>query len=479
MGEERFKGPGANALTSVIFFPAFFMSPTELKTISPDKIWEVPFRIEIHNPNKLDLVDPFKVQTLQETEEGDLKHFSRENAIKLKRMLLRRGFDIPFFRFILPSGSEYLADGYGRRKLFLEQAPLDLKGKKIKKFPALNIYVNDIEEAAERLLEITSKVNIATPKGFTWYLKTYNLDRKEIEVNTNLVEIAPPVKLKEKEAPPEGSETPGKPKDPETLPGDLYELKSVAAGITHRVICGDSTVADHVDTLLAGAKPVLMVTDPPYGVEYDANWRNEAAEKGQIAAGARVVGKVKNDTRADWSEAYTLFPGQVCYIWHSDRFAYDFYKSVVESGFIPINMIIWVKPKHVISRGDYHSKHEPCIYAHRKGKTHNWQGSRSEFSTWEIVNSQDKKLKHSTQKPIDCMKKPILNNSAEREEVYDPFLGSGTTLIAAEQSERILYGIEIDTGYTDVIVKRWVNYMKDSGREYELLRNGKPCKDFD
>lgn len=135
----------------------------------------------------------------------------------------------------------------------------------------------------------------------------------------------------------------------------------------HRLACGDCTDAAVVDRVLAGVKPHLMVTDPPYGVEYDANWRNEADRANGKAYGARAVGKVENDDRSDWREAWALFPGDVAYVWHAGRFAADVQQSLAVCNFEIRSQIIWAKPRFAISRGHYHWQHEPCWYAVRKG----------------------------------------------------------------------------------------------------------------
>jgi DNA modification methylase len=240
--------------------------------------------------------------------------------------------------------------------------------------------------------------------------------------------------------------------------GQVWEVPSLTVkGKGHRVMCGDSTDAGDVELLLGNDKPILMVTDPPYGVEYDANWRNEAAASGHLSHADRAIGQVTNDNRLDWSEAYSLFAGDVAYAWHADRHAKEVQESLEKCGFEIVCQIIWAKPVFVISRGDYHWKHEPCWYAVRKGKKHNWQGSRSETTVWPIERGCKEKTGHSTEKPIECMAKPILNNTAKGESCYDPFLGSGTTLIAAEQTGRICMGMEIAEKYVSVCLQRFVN----------------------
>jgi hypothetical protein len=163
-------------------------------------------------------------------------------------------------------------------------------------------------------------------------------------------------------------ETPDIPTEPVSKLGDVWLLGK------HRLVCGDCTDADAVAKALNGVTPHLMVTDPPYGVEYDANWRNEKDRANGKPDGARAVGKVKNDDRADWREAWALFPGDVAYVWHADLCAKEVVESLEVCGFAMRTQIIWAKQQFVIGRGDYHVQHEPCWYAVRKGKTGHYGG---------------------------------------------------------------------------------------------------------
>lgn len=249
------------------------------------------------------------------------------------------------------------------------------------------------------------------------------------------------------------------PDEPITKPGDLYTLGR------HRVICGDSTVSTDIDKLLAGVSPHLMVTDPPYGVEYDPNWRNEAERPDGSKYGASAVGKVSNDDKADWREAWDLFPGDVAYVWHAGIFAGTVADSLQAAGFQIRAQIVWAKPRFAISRGHYHWQHEPCWYAVRKGGTGHWSGDRSQTTLWEMAHNKSE-TGHGTQKPVEAMRRPIQNNSSPGQAVYDPFLGSGTTLIACETEGRICYGMELDPKYVDVILNRWSELTgKDPVRE--------------
>lgn len=247
--------------------------------------------------------------------------------------------------------------------------------------------------------------------------------------------------------------TPDPPANPVTRPGDLWQLGK------HRILCGDSTKAEDVERVLDGKKPNLCATDQPYGVEYDADWRNDRDRANGKPYGARAVGKVENDDRADWRESYALFPGDVIYAWSAGLRSRQIVEALESCGFQPRAQIIWVKDRLVIGRGDYHFMHEPCWYAVRKGKRGNWAGDRKQTTVWEIAHAKSE-TGHSTQKPIECMRRPIQNNSKPGDYIYDPFLGSSTTIIAAEMMNRYCLGVELNPVYVDVGVMRWQDFAK-------------------
>lgn len=261
---------------------------------------------------------------------------------------------------------------------------------------------------------------------------------------------------------------PCKDEDAVTRPGDIYILGE------HRLVCGDSTIPETVELAMGRNEPILMVTDPPYGVNYDASWRDNAGK------GVRAKGAVQNDDKANWSITYSLFKGSVAYIWHGDKHSSEVAKNIEACGFDITAQIIWKKQHFALSRGDYHWQHEPCWYAVRKGANHNWKADRKQTTVWEIANlnafgkskDEDERTSHGTQKPLECMAKPIRNHTDKGDWVYDPFLGSGTTLIAAEQLGRRCIGIELSSAYCDVIVNRWLNYRKKNGLSCEFSRNG-------
>jgi DNA modification methylase len=249
--------------------------------------------------------------------------------------------------------------------------------------------------------------------------------------------------------------------------GDLWILGD------HRLLCGDATHREEVERLLQGRCPLLMVTDPPYGVEYRPEWRNEAARTGSIAFAARREGRVANDDRIDWSEAYALFPGNIAYIWHASLFGSTVQQSIERSGFELRSQIIWAKSRFAISRGHYHWQHECCFYAVRKGASGNWCGDHSQTTLWTIASSSSDEdpNDHGTQKPVELMRRAILNHTQVGDRVYDPFVGTGTTLIAAETTGRIADAMDIDPCWIDVAVRRWQEF---TGRTATLDNDGRP-----
>lgn len=245
----------------------------------------------------------------------------------------------------------------------------------------------------------------------------------------------------------------------DVVAGDLIEIGR------HRLVCGDSTTVEAVDKVLGGAKPSLMITDPPYGVEYDAEWRNEAERPDGTTYGAKAVGKVSNDNRADWTEAWALSPAKVAYVWHAQWFTDVVMGSLRNVGFNLRYLIIWAKSNFAIGRGHYHHKHEPCWMGVKEGQTADWIGDRKQTTVWEIDKPQASETGHSTQKPIECMARPMRNHSGD---VYDPFGGSGTTMVACEQLDRTCYMIELEPKYCQVIINR----MRKAFPELEVKING-------
>ena len=271
-----------------------------------------------------------------------------------------------------------------------------------------------------------------------------------------------------------------------THPGDLWVCGE------HHVLCADATSAEAVARLLGDRKPRLIVTDPPYGISLDSEWRDRAglnscgpAEPSYMKK--RTVGhtetSISGDTRADWSEAYAHVPSlEAAYVFHASVYTREVLDGLLRIGFLYPQQIIWNKGRTVLTRTHYWYGHEPIWYVRKKNAP--WYGKAGENSTiWDspspkfiMGGSDEPKLDHPTQKPIELMRRPILNHTKRGELVYDPFLGSGTTLAAAELTERTCLGIELDPKYCDVVVQRWQSLTGreatlDGGRTFEQIKS--------
>src|SRR6476620_11333402 len=279
---------------------------------------------------------------------------------------------------------------------------------------------------------------------------------------------------------PHEDDAPAAPDNPVSVAGDLWLCGK------HRVLCADATSPEAVSRLLGERKPRIMTTDPPYGIELDSEWRDRAGLNGCGPAETsymkhRTVGHnattISGDTRSDWSEAFELVPSlDVAYVWHASKFTREVLDGLLRIGFIHHQQIIWDKTRTVLTRTLYSFKHETCWFVRKKNAP--WFGKAGENSTvWDspspkfiMGSSQEEKFDHPTQKPVELMRRPILNHTKRGELVYEPFLGSGTTMAAAELTERVCCGIELDPKYVAVIVQRWQTL---SGNKAKLEGDGR------
>jgi len=234
--------------------------------------------------------------------------------------------------------------------------------------------------------------------------------------------------------------------------GDLWSIGGV-----HRLLVGDCTAPANVARLMQGERAGLCFADPPYGVDYDETWRVVSSKD----FGGHHSHKVTNDTISDWTASYKASNCNVLYVWHASSFARKIADDVEAAGYEIRQQIIWVKPFGVMSRSAYNWQHEPCWYAVKKGATAAWKGDHKQTTVWEatipnhpMAPDDDARTPHPTQKPIALAERAITNHLAASEIVYDPFLGSGTTMVAANNLGRRCFGCEIEPRYADVVLKR-------------------------
>lgn len=373
---------------------------------------------------------------------------SDDQVAQIAASIKEFGFNNP----ILLDGDKGIIAGHGRllaaRKLNLDKVPtIELEHLTENQRKAYVIADNKLALNAGWDMELLSlEMNGLDQEGFDLSLLGFD----DNELATILAE--------ETEGLTDPDEVPDVPDDPVSKEGDVWILGR------HRLMCGSSTVATDVEKLLDGIEPHLMVTDPPYGVEYEPSWRNNVVGAPTLKPSNRAMGIVENDDNADWSEAWSLFTGDVAYIWHAGNKANIVADSLIKCDLNIRAQIIWAKNNMVIGRGDYHRKHEPCWYAVRKNKKGHYCGGRKQTTVWNIDKPLKSETGHSTQKPVECMKRPIENNSSVGQAVYEPFSGSGTTIIAGEMTSRCIYAMELNPAYVDLAVKRWQDFTGEQAK---------------
>lgn len=389
------------------------------------------------------------------TFQGNLKSFAKASKEKLKKNIINNGWIAPVF---LWNGNEIL-DGHGRIEALKE---LVEEGYSIDDIPVVDIKAQNKCEAAKMLLSINSQYQKITNEGMFEFSLANNIGLSDIE---NI--IIPEVRLDDifnfnltvpqndvKEV-----------TEPQTQLGDLYILGE------HRLLCGDCTESNSYNRLFEGKKVDMLLTDPPYGVDYSA--KNKMLNK--FDRGNRIQKAINNDSISDYRKFFSSFLSVIefnnyntIYIFMSGQELHSLRLAISDCGMTWCDYLIWVKNHIVLGRKDYNSKHEFILYGW-KGK-HRFYGSNSS-TVLEYDKPQQSKL-HPTMKPIPLLKKLLKDGSKKGDLVYDPFMGSGSTLLSCTDMNRICYGFELDPCYCDTIVNR---YVEQTGNDM-IIKNGEEIK---
>lgn len=344
---------------------------------------------------------------------------------------------------ILIDGDNTIIAGHGRllaaRKLGMEEVPaiiLDHLTKAQQR--ALVIADNQLAlNAGWDIDMLKAEIEDLNLEGFD--LDILGFDDKFLD---GLLEPEPSEGLTDEDA------VPDVPEQPKTVLGDVWTLGN------HRLMCGDSTSIDHMQTLTGGGLVDMWLTDPPYNVAYEGGTKEKLT--------------IQNDNMADdefrqfLRDAYTaadavMKPGAVFYIWHADSEGYNFRGAAMDAGWQVRQCLIWRKSSMVMGRQDYHWRHEPCLYGWKDGAAHLWASDRKQTTILEF-DKPSRNGEHPTMKPVELFAYQMLNNTKGADIVLDSFGGSGTTMIAAEKHGRHSRLMELDPKYCDVIIRRWQDF---------------------
>ncbi len=406
--------------------------------------------------------------------QGGLKNRTDGDYAKIIVSIQKYGFSFPFFVW-QHDGINHVLDGHGRLGALQK---LKAQGEVIPPLPVVYVNCGNEENAKNLLLRLNSQYGTMTAESVMDFMQGLEFDPAELALPEGIIDFSLEEKehLEDDDVPEPETEVPAISKQ-----GEIYQLGP------HRLMCGDSTKTEDMEKLMSGAKADLIVTDPPYNVNY----------------GDTAARKIKNDNMG--SSAFQTFltdafkamftvlkAGGAYYVWHSDSEGYNFRMALKVAGGAVKQCLIWVKNSLVIGRQDWQWRHEPCLYGWKEGSAHYWDGRRDlttvidkrpdykrmdktqllkeiEKLRAENIPStiiyEDRPTKsedHPTMKPVKLFMRLIKNSSKEEDIVLDPFGGSGTTIIASQRLKRVARLMELDPHYCDVIRRRWTKWCLDN-----------------
>lgn len=408
--------------------------------------------------------------------QGELKERSAGDIEKIIKSIKKHGFSFPFFVW-KNDGKNNVIDGHGRLKALQQMAAA---GEEIPALPCVYISAKNEAEAKEKLLKLNSQYGHMTADSVAAFLGDIKIDFDELALPDGVLDLG---KLEPEETKDDDNAPALKPDEvADSQRGQLYRLGR------HFLYCGDSTSAEDMAALMQGTRADLIVTDPPYNVDYHGG-------TGLSIKNDNMDGTAFREflTKAFKNMFEVLKAGGAFYCWYVDSESVNFNEAFKAAGAKVFQNLIWVKNSLVLGHLDYQKKHEPCLYGWKNGANHYWNGRRDittvydekpnykKMSKEELLQEitklrgdnvpntiiyEDKPARneeHPTMKPVKLFQRFIKNSSKEDDAVLDPFGGSGTTIIACEKLNRTAYVMELDPHYCDVIRRRWTKWAEENG----------------
>lgn len=423
-------------------------------------------QIEVFNLGGLPTAPLDSFLELQE----DFKKSDPDKLSKLQMLIITRGFKYAFKAWKDSDGKLWIIDAHQRRKALLA---LRKSGFTIPEIPYEPIFAADKKEAVEEIAAYNSE--FATKNPDTLLFKKYNIDadtlqRFNLGYEVKSIDFGQVSPLFAQEHESDGVQEdsidfdiPASEDSTSIIaqPGDIWLLGN------HRLMCGDCRSKSDVSALMDGRHADLCVTDPPYNVNYEGGTEDELTIQND---------SMENDLFATFlKQVFSIMfgilkPGGSYYIFHADSEGENFRASLRKAGFKIAQCCIWVKNTMVMGRQDYQWQHEPCLYGWKPGAGHQWNSDRKQTTVWNFDKPQRSSL-HPTMKPIALMAYPISNSSTPGQIVVDIFSGSGSTLMACQQIDRICHAMEIDPRYVTATIHRYRAMFPE--QRIQLIRDGK------
>ena len=382
--------------------------------------------------------------------QGGLKERDEADFSKIEKSIKQYGFAFPFFVW-KHENKNFVLDGHGR---FGALQRMVSKGEKLPKLPIVYVDCKDEDSARNLLLRLNSQYGKMTAESVLEFMEGFTLNIEDLALPAGTIDLHIEPKETETVGDDEAPEV-NENEEPNSKPGEIYELGE------HILMCGDSTNEEDVARLMGGIQADLVVTDPPYNVNYQGK--------------TSLKLKIENDKMGDENfreflkDAFTCMKdnmkdGAAFYIWYASSQVYNFQGACDDTGLIVRQELIWNKNSLVLSRQDYQWKHEPCLYGWKSGSGHAWYSDRKQTTIIDCKRPS-KSTDHPTMKPVELFEYQIKNSSKAGDIVLDLFGGSGTTIISSARAGRKARVMELDPHYCDVIRRRWTKWAKANGVE--------------